>query len=328
MGAFNQLNGAQFDAPSIEARINALDGLGFNQRVGAALDMSGLARRLTNLDGKVAKIQGGIEFDVNDLMVRLALLEAGLFSPLSLFAAGEQGAWYDPSDFSSMFQDSAGTTPVTALGQPVGKILDKSGRGNHATQATTANRPTLQQDGGGYFYLAFNGTNSSIASSSVNLTGTAQLAAWVGLTKQSDNGGTGVLLELGTNVASVAGTFASYMPHTGTGLSDGSFSARSDTTTGYAVDSGFAAPYSLVMSGQASIGATVSLRRNGVQTASTPLSGAGNFSNNVLNIGSRQGTALFFNGRIYSLIVRGANSTAAQIAAAEKWVGQKMGIAL
>lgn len=44
----------------------------------------------------------------------------------ALFAAGEQGAWYDPSDFSTLFQDSAGTTPVTAVGQPAGLILDKS----------------------------------------------------------------------------------------------------------------------------------------------------------------------------------------------------------
>lgn len=65
------------------------------------------------------------------------------FSPISLFSAGEQGAWYDPSDFSTMFQDSAGATPVTAAGQQVGLLLDKSGRGNHATQATSAQRPTL-----------------------------------------------------------------------------------------------------------------------------------------------------------------------------------------
>jgi hypothetical protein len=54
------------------------------------------------------------------------MLSAGQFSPASLFAAGEQGAWYDPSDFSTMFQDSVGTTPVTAVEQPVGLILDKS----------------------------------------------------------------------------------------------------------------------------------------------------------------------------------------------------------
>jgi hypothetical protein len=63
--------------------------------------------------------------------------------PTVLFAAGEQGVWYDPSDMSTLFQDAAGTTPVTAVEQPVGRMLDKSGRGNHATQATSAARPVL-----------------------------------------------------------------------------------------------------------------------------------------------------------------------------------------
>jgi hypothetical protein len=50
----------------------------------------------------------------------------GLFSPASLFAAGEQGWWYDPSNMSTLFQNSAGTTPVTAMEQPVGLQLDLS----------------------------------------------------------------------------------------------------------------------------------------------------------------------------------------------------------
>jgi hypothetical protein len=54
------------------------------------------------------------------------------------------GAWYGPSDLSTLFQDSAGTTPVTTAGQPVGRMLDKSGNDNHATQATAAARPTYQ----------------------------------------------------------------------------------------------------------------------------------------------------------------------------------------
>lgn len=74
----------------------------------------------------------------------VTMLSAGqAFSPASLFAAGEQGAWYDPSNLSTMFQDSAGTTPVTAVEQSVGLILDQSGRGNNATQATAALRPAL-----------------------------------------------------------------------------------------------------------------------------------------------------------------------------------------
>ena len=65
-----------------------------------------------------------------------------------LWGNGEQGVWYDASDLSTMFQDAAGTLPVYAPGQgqvdpPVGRILDKSGRGNHAYQTTTTSRPTL-----------------------------------------------------------------------------------------------------------------------------------------------------------------------------------------
>jgi hypothetical protein len=67
---------------------------------------------------------------------------ASSFSPASLFAAGEQGAWFDPSDLTTMFQDTLGLIPVTAPGQTVARINDKSGRGNHATQATLALRPT------------------------------------------------------------------------------------------------------------------------------------------------------------------------------------------
>ena len=50
----------------------------------------------------------------------------GSFTPASLFTPGVNGAWYDPSDFSTLFRDAAGTVPVTAVGQPVGLMLDKS----------------------------------------------------------------------------------------------------------------------------------------------------------------------------------------------------------
>lgn len=44
----------------------------------------------------------------------------------SLFANSEQGFVYDPNDLTTMFQDAAGTVPVTGAGQPVGLMLDKS----------------------------------------------------------------------------------------------------------------------------------------------------------------------------------------------------------
>lgn len=60
------------------------------------------------------------------LNLSLSSNRAPPFNPSGLFLGGEAGVWYDPSDFSTMFQDTAGTTPVTAVEQPVGLMLDKS----------------------------------------------------------------------------------------------------------------------------------------------------------------------------------------------------------
>ncbi|MGY6704790.1 hypothetical protein [Roseinatronobacter sp.] len=64
-----------------------------------------------------------------------------------LFRSGAQGAWFDPSDLTTLFQDVAGTVPVVADGDPVALMLDKSGNANHAFQPTAAARPTWRTDG-------------------------------------------------------------------------------------------------------------------------------------------------------------------------------------
>ena len=77
-----------------------------------------------------------------------------------LFANGEQGFYYDPNDLSTMYQDAAGTVPVTGAGQPVGLIRDKSGRNNHAYQTTSASRPILRKNAvTGANYLEFDGSD-------------------------------------------------------------------------------------------------------------------------------------------------------------------------
>lgn len=75
-----------------------------------------------------------------------ALSAANNFDRLmrSLFSNGGQGFFYGPNDLSTMYQDAAGTVPVTAVGQPVGLMRDKSGRNNHAYQTTSAARPILR----------------------------------------------------------------------------------------------------------------------------------------------------------------------------------------
>ncbi len=81
-----------------------------------------------------------------------------------LFSAGQQGGWYDPADTETLFQDVEGTQPVTADGQLVALMRDKSGRGNHVVQATEIARPTYRTDGI-LRWLAFDGADDFMASS-------------------------------------------------------------------------------------------------------------------------------------------------------------------
>lgn len=87
------------------------------------------------------------------------------FDPASLFAGGEAGAWYDPSDLATLWQDTAGTTPVTSPGQLVARVDDKSVNAKHLTQETAAWQPTYQVDSGGRGYLLFDGTDDNLSAS-------------------------------------------------------------------------------------------------------------------------------------------------------------------
>jgi hypothetical protein len=62
--------------------------------------------------------------------------------------------WLDATDRSTLFQDIAGTNPVTATAQRVGRILDKSGAGNHFYASADANR-ALYTEASGLKYLDF-----------------------------------------------------------------------------------------------------------------------------------------------------------------------------
>jgi len=62
---------------------------------------------------------------------------AASFDPLSL----SPHAWYDFTDLTTLFQDSLKTTPVTATGQPIGAVVDKSGNSRDANTTVTAAKP-------------------------------------------------------------------------------------------------------------------------------------------------------------------------------------------
>lgn len=73
--------------------------------------------------------------------------------------------WLDATDASTVYQDTAGTTPATSA-TTVGLWKDKSGYLADATQATAANRPTYRT--GVDTYLDFTGNNWSNVFISMN----------------------------------------------------------------------------------------------------------------------------------------------------------------
>jgi hypothetical protein len=252
----------------------------------------------------------------------------GGFDPASLFAAGEQGAWYDPSDITTLFQDSAGTTPVTAAGQPVGRVLDKSGRGNHATQSTAASRPTYQVTAGGLPYLSFDGVDDWLVTPTIT-PGTNKAQVFAGVRKLSD-AAEAIVFEMGTT--SLTNGTVSLLVNGG-GLTQAYTFKSRGTAAAFAFvgTSSFPPPTTNVVSGVGDISAPISLIRiDGNQlNQNTGSQGSINYQALPMYIGRRAGTSAPFNGHIYGMIVRfGANLTTDQITSTETWVAGKTGVML
>lgn len=252
----------------------------------------------------------------------------------SLFSSGEQGCWYDPSDMTTMWQDSAGTTPVTAAGQPVGKILDKSGRGNHATQATAGSRPTLQTDETGNYYLSFAGAQF-LDSGNVALTGTANVSVFAAARRTAETMGAGdnsPIVNFG--LTSQAGSFnVGYYGNAMLAYRRGQSGAGAGAvSTSGSVSNLFCVSSTLFdLAGSTHTTEIPTLRVNGVNdnTGTTYLNadtGTGNFGTYPIRIG--RFNANYMTGRIYQVVVRGATSNATEISNAEAYIAYKMGIGL
>jgi len=73
----------------------------------------------------------------------------------------------------------------------------------------------------------------------------------------------------------------------------------------------------------------MTLRLNGAQVATISSDqGSGNYGNYPLYIGRRNNATVPFNGWMYSLTVRGAQSSAIEISSMESWVAGKTGVSL
>ena len=250
----------------------------------------------------------------------------------SLFSVGEQGFAYDPNDLATLYQDAAGIIPVTAAGQPVGLMKDKSGRNNHAYQSASASRPILQRNATtGAYYLVFDGADDFLQTNNIDFTATDKVSLFAGIRKLSD-AATGVLCELG--VGPDQAKFVLFAPAS---LGVNKYNFRSFGTLGDSTGTtnlGQAvlnAPHSAVLTAKGQISADLcSLTVNASLTvhALSPEQGSGNYSNAPLYIGRRAGTSIPFNGHLYGLIGIGRLTSASETIALEKAIAKNTGVTL
>jgi lysophospholipase L1-like esterase len=240
-------------------------------------------------------------------------------SLLPLFANDEQGVWFDPSDFSTMFQDSAGTTPVTAVGQQVGKMLDKSGNENHITLTSVY----LRVDNVGRYYLE--SSSSSGVTSSINFSGTDKVSIFTAVANSTQSA-SATIARLGT-LGSDAGSFDFGIYNGGIICyykGSGSFGARSaaDITNSVTVVSCV-----LDLAGTTYATECTHLRTNlsdpSLSNYGSTDSGSGNFGNLPITLFSGQGPYL---GRMYGIVIRGAASSTEEIDSAESYFSTKAGV--
>jgi hypothetical protein len=106
------------------------------------------------------------------------------FTPDTLFAVGDVGYTWNPTDLTKVWQSIAGTT-AGAFGSPVGRLADISGQGNNLN-ATADNfgRPTLVNVSNGM--VSFDGANDQL----LGIAGFYAKGAmtWVGAIKGLDSG--------------------------------------------------------------------------------------------------------------------------------------------
>jgi hypothetical protein len=229
-------------------------------------------------------------------------------SPLSLFALGEQGGWWDPSDLSTMFQDSAGTTPVTAAGQSVGKINDKSGRGNFVFQPTAGRLPVLQQDAGSRYYLALDGVDDNLITSA-NIQFQLNSTFMVAILYTSGAAVTGVALAANQMAIGCTATNAYFYSEgvgsSGLGTRDANAHVQLANLHGNATSS---LEVDKITLNTSNVGNTV--------------------DNSQVSIGSFSGTGSFMAGRWYGGICLARSLTAAEKAGMYTWLGAKAGLVL
>ena len=207
----------------------------------------------------------------------------------------------------------------------VDNLFVKELAGNHTYQTTSASRPILRKNAvTGANYLEFDGSDDFLRTNNIDFTGTDKVSLFVGLRKLTDVS-VGMVISNGTS----NGSFEIYNPSM-PGNKNYVFAVTGTTGVKFLTSLDYASPASNVLTTQVSINPELrTLAVNG-QKIIAPIVGlgAGNFSNNSIFIGRRNGASTPFNGHIYSLIGVGKLASVRETTAIEKELAKQVGVTL
>lgn len=233
------------------------------------------------------------------------------------------GSFYFTATATTSYVVCGNQSGVASLYAEFDDIYIKEISGNHAYQATAANKPILRQDGSGFYYLEFDGSDDWLQTAAIDFSATDKMSQFAGITKDSD-AAQGTIVELSTDSGVNNGTFTLF--HS-VGAAGNYYYRNKGTTAQNQTITPYAAPITNVVALIGDISTPEStIRTNGAIAATTAASiGTGNYGNYALYIGRRAGTTLPFDGSLYSLIVRGALTSGDDLTNAETWVNGKTG---
>ena len=216
------------------------------------------------------------------------------------FGHGENGFWLDPSDTNTLFQDTARTIPVTAAGQSVAGVSDKSGRGNHFVQSTASRQPTYQINSL-LPVIRFDGVDDALergAGGYTFVTDEVTIAAGI---KKNSEAAVGRIFANGTN-----GTPAGGLTLNAPGAAGQLTASTGSSSTGATVTIG-AAPVTCVLVSRAKIAANVNeIWLNGTlggTNSSAQLASPTYTSANLIVGAQTSGGVNPFNGDIYGILM-------------------------
>ena len=306
---------------------NAVAPANTNCKVSVSLKPNGRTWAIVVLGGG----GNGYYFDLSNLVVGSETGGAGTVSSPQISL--ENNGWVRVS-LNFIASDSRGIEVFTSTGNGQFSFTGDTTKGVYvwgaqletgstATRYQSITTATSYDTVGFPKYLKFDGIGDSLATAAINFTSTDKMTVFAGVRKLSD-AAAAVLCELSASISTSSGAATLFAPD---GAAPRYLFSSKGTGQSSASATGYTAPLSSVLTGVADIAADVAtLRINGAQAATSGTDqGTGNFGNYPLYIGRRGGTSLPFNGHLYSLIVRGAQSSDSQIVSAESYVNSKTG---